>query len=217
MEEALVESVGIRRSVDAGRGTAWWGESWAMFMKNPGMWLVYGVIFFVGCGILGVIPVIGGVIAAVLTQVLLGGWMLSARKLDGGGTLEVSDLFAGFKDKLNPLLALGAVAVIATLVIFFVMMIFGFGALMGLIGGGAARSSGTMMAGAGFGLLALVIGLALSFAFGMAFWFAPALVVLRDAPPVEALKGSWSAIVGNLGGSSRQSWRLSRSGSAGCC
>ncbi|MEJ6021051.1 BPSS1780 family membrane protein [Ramlibacter sp. PS4R-6] len=200
MDEAVVESAGAsgRRSVDAGRGLAWWTEAWGLFMKNPGMWLVFGVIFFVGCAVLGFIPVIGGIAAAVLAQVIAGGWMLSAHKLDGGGTLELNDLFSGFKDKLNPLLVLGAVAIVATLIIAAVMFVLGAGAVMGIIAGGANRSGSGMLAGAGFGLLALIVCLGLSFVFAMAFWFAPALVVLRGVEPVAALKQSWSATVANL-------------------
>src|SRR5438105_1900574 len=116
MEDSVMAAAPARPSVESGRGAAWWTESWDLFMKNPGMWLVFGVIFFVGSVVLGWIPVLGGLVLAVVTQVIVGGWMLSARKLDSGGTLEVADLFSGFKDKLNPLLVLGALALGATII-----------------------------------------------------------------------------------------------------
>jgi len=197
MDDAVVETGVKRRSVDAGRGVAWWTESWALFMKNPGMWVVFGLIFIVGLAVLSLIPWLGGLAAALLAQVVAGGWMLSARKLESGGKLEVPDLFAGFKDKLNPLLILGALALAATLVTFLVMGVLGGGAMMGMAAGGFAGSTGGMMTGAAVGMLALV-GLALSFVFAMMFWFAPALVVFRDVAPVEALKASWSATLGNI-------------------
>ncbi|WP_325543405.1 BPSS1780 family membrane protein [Ramlibacter sp.] len=194
----MVESGGKHRTVEAGRGTAWWTQSWALFVKNPGMWLVFGVIFFVGFAVLGFIPVIGGLVAAVLSQVILGGWMLAARKLDTGGTLEVGDLFSGFKEKLNPLLTLGAVAVGASIVTFLVMAVMGGGAVMGMMLGGASRSAGGLMASAALGMIAMLVGLALAFVFAMAFWFAPALVVFRDTPAIDALKASWSATLANF-------------------
>lgn len=199
MEEALVDTGIKRRTVGGGRGTAWWSESWALFMKNPGMWVVFGLIFFVGCGVIGIIPVIGGVVVALLTPVLEGGWVLSARKLETGGTLEVADLFSGFKDKLNGLLALGAVALVASIVIFAVMAVLGAGAIMGLVAGGATSSTGGIVASLGVGFFALIVGLALGFVFALAFWFAPALVVLRNVAPVEALKTSWAASLANIG------------------
>lgn len=197
MEDTAIAAAG-RRTVEAGRGTAWWTQSWALFMKNPGMWLIFGVVFVVAFFVLGLIPFIGGLVATVLGQVIIGGWMLAARKLDSGGSIEFADVFAGFKDKLNPLLVLGALAAGATLVIFLVMAVMGGGAVMGMVAGGAARSTGGLMAGAAFGMLAVLVGLVLGFVFAMALWFAPALVVFRDLAPVEALKASWSATVGNV-------------------
>jgi hypothetical protein len=202
MEEAAIDTgagSGTRwRAVDSGRGTVWCTDAWALFMKNPGMWLIFGVIFLIGMAFLSFIPMIGGLISAVLAQVIIGGWMLCARKLETGGTLEVGDLFVGFKEKLNPLLVLGALALAATVVIFVVMMILGGGAIMGMMAGGVARSAGGFMASAAVGMLALLVGLVLGSVFAMAFWFAPALVVFRNVAPVEALKASWSASLGNI-------------------
>jgi uncharacterized membrane protein len=199
MEDAMAGTAGMWRSVDSGRGTEWWKESWALFMKNPGIWLVFGVIFFVICAVLGMIPILGGVIAALLTQILIGGWMLSARKLDQGGTVEAGDLFSGFKDKLNPLLVLGAFALIASIITFAVMGVLGMGAFFGMTASGIARSGSGFMASAGMFLLALLVGLVLAFIFAMAFWFAPALIVLRGVQPIDALKASWSASLANIG------------------
>jgi uncharacterized membrane protein len=199
MEEAVVGAGVTGRGVGAGRGTAWWSESWALFMKNPGMWLVFTVIYLVGIVVLHFIPVLGSLIAAALTQVLVGGWMLSARKLESGGQLEVADLFEGFKDKLNPLLVLGAIALGASIVIMLVMGLMGGGAVMGIAASGAASSAGGLMASLAVGMLALLVGLVLGFVFAMAIWFAPALVVLGNVAPVDALKASWSASLKNFG------------------
>ena len=198
MEEAMVASAIKGRGVDGGRGVNWWAESWALFLKNPGMWLVFTVIFLIGTIFLHFIPVLGSLVSALITQVIFGGWMLSARKLESGGTLEVSDLFSGFKEKLNPLLVLGALTLVAMIVIGAVMMALGAGAVMGLVAGGAARSAGGIMASVAVGMLGLIVGLAIAFVFAMALWFAPALVVFRDVAPVDALKASWAASLQNI-------------------
>jgi uncharacterized membrane protein len=199
MEDAVMEGGAKGRTVEAGRGTTWWSASWALFMKNPAMWLVFGVIFMLAMVVLGFIPVIGGLIASLLTQVLAGGWMLSVRKLESGGQLEVGDLFAGFKDKLNPLLVLGAIALGASIVIMLVLAVLGGGAMFGMMASGSAGSTGGMMAGAAAGLLAVIVGVGLGFVLAMALCFAPALVVLRGVAPVDAMKASWSACVSNIG------------------
>ena len=199
MEESMTVSPHGHRTVDAGRGTAWWTESWALFMKNPAMWLVFGVIFCVGFAVLGLIPLLGGLVAALVTQVVVGGWMLSARKIETGGSLEIADLFSGFqKDRLNALIVLGALALAASAAIALLLALVGGGAVMGTMIGGAHRSAGGMMAGMGVGLLAVLVGLVLSFVMAMAFWFAPALVVFRNVAPMDALKASWAATLANF-------------------
>jgi hypothetical protein len=196
MEEAAIVTASVnRRTVEAGRGVAWWSESWALFMKNPVMWVIFGVIFVVGLMVLGFIPVLGGLAAALLSQVVIGGWLLAVRKQEGGATVEVGDLFLGFKEKLNPLVILGALALAAGVVVAIVMFIMGAGAVFG---GAAAGGAKGVMAGAAVGLLTFVVCLVLAFVIGMAFWFAPALVVFGNVAPVEALKAAWSASWANV-------------------
>jgi uncharacterized membrane protein len=199
MEEAVIAGSGARRTVDSGRGVAWWSESWALFMKNPGMWLVFGLIVLVGFIVLNFVPLIGGLAAAVLIQVVVGGWMLAARKLDSGASIDVNDLVDVVKgDRLTPLLVLGILAAVGSLVIGVVVAVMGGGAVFGMIAGAGVRSTGGMMAGAALGMLALLVGLALGFVLGMALWFAAALVVFRGDAPVDALKASWAASLANV-------------------
>lgn len=199
MESAVTQIAAPKgRPVEAGRGVTWWTQAWELFMKAPGMWLVFGLAVVVGSFVLSIVPVVGGLAVAVVMQVIVGGWMLSARKVATGGGLEPADLLAGFKENLNPLLVLGALALGACIAIFAVMALLGGGAVMGMMAGGMGRSAGGFMAGAFMGMLAMVAALGLSFIFAMAFWFAPALVVFRGVQPVEALKASWSASLSNI-------------------
>jgi uncharacterized membrane protein len=183
------------RGVDAGRGLSWWTEAWALFMKNAGMWIVLGLILLVAFVVLSFVPLLGPLVGSLVAPVFAGSWLLAARKLEAGGALAVDDLLAGFKEKLTPLLVLGALLLVATLVIGAVAMAFGFGAVMGL---GGVQGSGGVMAAMGGGMLAVLVGLALGLLLAMAFWFAPALVVFRDMAPVDALKASVFASLKNI-------------------
>jgi len=183
------------RGVDAGRGLSWWTEAWALFMKNAGMWIVLGLILLVAFVVLSFVPLLGPLVGSLVAPVFAGSWLLAARKLEAGGALAVDDLLAGFKEKLTPLLVLGALLLVATLVIGAVAMAFGFGAAMGL---GGVQGSGGVMAAMGGGMLAVLVGLALGLLLAMAFWFAPALVVFRDMAPVDALKASVFASLKNI-------------------
>jgi len=188
----------VPRGVDAGRGVNWWTDAWALFMKNPGMWLVLGLIFLIVCIVLSAIPLLGGLATALLTPVFAGGWMLAARKQEGGTPIEVGDLFLGFKDQLNPLLVLGALSLAASVVVFLVMGMLGFGAMLGLGMGAAHQSTAGVLAAAGAGLMSLLVGMALFVPIAMAFWFAPALVVFEGVAPVEAVKASFAACLRNI-------------------
>jgi uncharacterized membrane protein len=187
------------RSVDAGRGIGWWTDGWALFTKNVGMWMAFTLILLAIFIALAFLPLVGMLAASLLTPVFIGGWMMAARKVEAGGAIEIGDLFGGFKERLTPLIVLGALLVGATLVIILVMGLLGFGAAMGMMSGGTQGGAGGMMAAAGAGMLAMLVGLVLGFMIAIAFWFAPALVVFRDVPPVDALKASVSASLKNIG------------------
>ncbi|MBX3608133.1 MAG: hypothetical protein KF788_22870 [Piscinibacter sp.] len=192
-------AAGAPRGVEAGRGVTWWSDAWALFTKNVAMWVVLSLLMLVIYIVLSVIPFVGAVAATLLAPAFIGSWMLAARKLENGGTLEVGDLFLAFKDRLTPLVVIGALLFAATLVIGLVIGILGFGAIGGLWAGAAQHSRGGMMMAAGTGMLALLIGLLLGFVVALAVWFAPALVVFQGTPPIDALKASVAASLKNVG------------------
>lgn len=186
------------RAVDAGRGVSWWSEAWALFTRNVGMWIVLGLILIVVLVLLSIIPLVGSLAAPLLVPAFVGGWLSAARKAEAGAALEPGDLFAAFKTKAQPLLVLGALLLLATLLIGLVMGALGFGGAMGMMMGGAGQSAGGMVAAMSAGMLAMLAGLALGFIAAMAFWFAPALVMFRDVPPVDALTASFAASLKNI-------------------
>jgi len=186
------------RVVDPARGVAWWSEAWALFTKSAGMWIVLGVILLIIFIVLSVIPLLGSLAASLLAPVFAGSWMLAARKVEAGGVPDVGDLFTCFQDKLAPLLVLGALLLAATIVIVLAAGALGFGAMMGVMAGGAHRDAGGMLAAMGAGMLALLVALALGLLVAMAVWFAPALVVFRNVAPVDALRASFAASLKNV-------------------
>jgi hypothetical protein len=187
------------RSVASDRGLGWWTDAWALFMRNPVMWVVLGLIFIVAMMAVGMVPLLGGVVIALVLPALAGGWMLAARKVQDGGALEVGDLFLGFQgERIGPLLVLGALLLAAMVVIGLVAGVLGAGAVFGMMMGGARHSAGGMMAGIGAGFAALAVGLVLGAIVTMAFWYAPALVVFRKTPPIEALQLSVNATLKNV-------------------
>lgn len=200
METASVDNTAIEpRTVEPGRGLAWWSEAWALFMRSALLWVALALILIVALGVIGMVPMLGALATALLMPALAGGWLIAARKVEGGGALEVGDLLAGFQgERLSPLLVLGAGLAVATLVVFFVAMLLGAGAMIGAtIGGMGDGGAARMMPALGMGLLTLLVLLAFALVSTAALWFAPALVVFRRMAPLDAVKASLAAVLRN--------------------
>lgn len=192
------EAVPEARARAAERGLGWWADAWALFTKSALMWVALGLIAIVGLGVLGVVPMLGPVAIALLSPALLGSWMLAARKVEGGGALEVADLFVGFQgERMGPLLLLGALVLAALVAVGVVAGVLGAGAALGMFIGGVRHSAGGMIAAMGMGFLVLAVCLVLGVLVSMALWFAPALVVFRRVAPLEAVKLSIAATLKN--------------------
>ena len=194
--------IGDGRAVDAGRGWEWIASGFELFKKQPGAWILLVVVWLVCFIMISLVPGIGSVASMLLMQVILGGLMLGCRAVENGETLEVGQLFAGFKQNTGNLALLGVLALVAWIVVFLVVLIpalllMGGAGVMAMMGGQGAESLG-LAAMAIFLLLALLVVLGLSVPIYMALWFAPALVVFHDMAPVDALRASFSACWKNL-------------------
>jgi uncharacterized membrane protein len=194
------------RRLAAGRGTSWWGEGWRIFTAAPLPWLGIVAALLVINVALGFVPMVGWIASTVLGPVFAGGMLLGCHALARGQPLAFMHLFAAFQsDRLGPLALLGAIMVGFGIVAMLVMGVLFFGA------GGWAMMSGFMGyshgAGMGMGLAKLgtaalvgsLLGLVAASLFLLAWWFAPGLVTLNRAPPVDALKASFGACMANLG------------------
>ena len=114
-----------------------------------------------------------------------------------GRPLRVDHLFAGLKVHAGNLALVGVFYLLGGLIAGFVSVV---------IGGGAALTGYILGALAGLGL-GLVSGVVLgSVVFSVlwvllitALWFAAPLVVLRNTPPLDAMKMSLSACFNNFG------------------
>ena len=186
------------RSVAAGQGWAWIVGGFELFKKQPGIWIALVVIFFVILMVLAFLNVIfflGSIATLLLTPVFAGGLMLGCRALQGGGQLEIAHLFAGFKAHTANLIVLGALGLAGGIIVMLpIILIVGAGAFFGAAQGDAA---GALAIGGSF-LIGWLVTMALSILLYMAFWFAPALVVLRGAAPMAAIKLSFFACLKNI-------------------
>ena len=183
------------RSVPAAHGWTWIAQAWTLFMRNPLVWVLIGVVFTVIYIGLHFLPVVGAMAALVLTPVFVGGMMVGCRALEHGEPLTFDHLFAGFRDRPGSLLAVGAVYLGAAIVIALIVGVATGGKLFEVLSG--ELDPAAIAAAAGTVMLALLIMLALLVPVFMALWFAPCLVLFQGRGALAAMGGSFVACLAN--------------------
>ncbi|WP_018152604.1 BPSS1780 family membrane protein [Leeia oryzae] len=197
------------QAVPAGNSINWLTEGWQLFKQAPAIWIANLIIFMVVIMVCSLIPLLGMVIQPIAIVILTGGFMLGAKALDDGEALTVNHLFGGLQQHASPLVIVGLVQLGLTVAMMIAMMI-----LFAIILGGSMMSGGmssafsggapymfhAMFAGAfGFGMiLIMLLSMIVGFMIYSAVLFAPALVVLQNMEPIEALKASLSGVWKNV-------------------
>ena len=191
-------------AVPAGHGAQWWGSAWRLFTGAAGPWLLITVLWLAIMIGLSIIPFLGQIAVSLLHPVFIGGLILGCREQDRGGALKVSHLYAGFTEKLGPLVILALLYIAGWMVVacitFGVGLITLGGGILALLAGGDTMEAGTAMLGTmGLSvLLVIAVGLLFALPLLMAFWFAPALIVLRGEGPWAAMMTSFRACLRNI-------------------
>jgi uncharacterized membrane protein len=199
----LVPVPGVAR-VAAHRGIDWWRSAfrWMLAPGNFGVWLGIGLLSLLLSLASGFLPLVGAIASPLVFFLLAGGLALAARKSAHGSVPAYADLFAGLGPSAGRLLIAGLLSAGAGAVVGGLMMTFALGGIFGVIAAGTAGAAGLaapdaiagMLAGVGLtSLLLTLVGLLLLVAISMAAWLAPALIVLRDVAPLDALMASLRA------------------------
>ncbi len=182
------------RTVASGRGWDWIAEGFALFRRQPGMWILSALILgLISFGV-GIIPVLGSVGNILLLPILEAGLMLGCRAQEQGGELALEHLFAGFKKNTGNLVMVGVFNFVGLVAIGLATMAAVGGSVLMALMHGNIEHAGISIAAA---LIAALLIAGLSVPLCMATWFAPALIVLHDLAPVEALKASFYGCLRN--------------------
>jgi len=182
------------RAVAAGRGWDWIAEGFALFRRQPGLWILTAVLLGVVFVVFSMIPLLGSLANALLFPIFGAGLILGCKALDQGGMLELSHLFAGFKHRTGDLVLVGVFNLVGWVVIALALIaVIGGGVFMALLRGGTPGASISILSM----LIAMLLVAGLSVPLYMATWFAPALIVLHDLAPAAALKASFYACLKN--------------------
>jgi hypothetical protein len=189
------------RQVDSGHGVEWWSSAWRLLFSRSaaGVWIVMCVVAFVVVLALSALHLVGTIAAQIAWFALAGGMMLAARKTEEGAAPPFGDLFAGFGAPLGPLAIGGALVGVAVLLVELAATVAGIGTAVGAFYGAMTGNFALLLGLGASALLVVLIALLALLPVFMAAWLAPALIVLRQQPPVEALKASLAACRANLG------------------
>ncbi len=186
---------GESRTVDAGNVFEWFRQGWALFIAQPGQWLLLTIVFLSMMLALSIVPLVGTLVANLLTPVFVAGLLHACRRASNSEKLELGDLYAGFGRNAGNLVILGLVYMLGMFLVFVITMAVGGGSVVGGMMSGSPAGFGLAFGGVA---LAMLLSLALSAPLFMAMWFAPALVFFNNMPPVEALKASFNACLKNV-------------------
>lgn len=186
---------GNSRVVPPGNAFDWLRQGWALFAANPGLWIGLTIVLLVIVLGVQIVPLVGTLAAHLLMPVLGAGLLLVCRKIDEGESVQIDDLFAGFKRNAGPLVMVGVLYMLAMLAIVVIVIAVGGGSVAGGLLSAQPAGLGVIFGGL---MLSLLLSLALSVPVVMAIWFAPALVFFNNMQPVEALKASFEACMKNV-------------------
>jgi len=185
----------------------WLREGWRMFAERPADWILMalGAFFLLALSTLCVpIPLIGPLMPPLLMTLLLAGMLHAVHLQEQKHTLAFRLLFEGFRRHPGNLTLIGVFyALPLVLMHLLTMLALGGGLLVGLLGWSVGTTVNQLAAGvisflAGLGLL-WVLFLMLWGLLLLAMLFAPALVMLDNYPPLDAMRYSLRASLNSLG------------------
>ena len=178
------------------RGVGWIKEAFALFRQKPFAWIGLCTGWLLLTLVLLQVPLIGPAIASFLQPVFFASFAIASFRQVAGEPVMMGDLFSGFRRNVRALVQLGAVLLVAELVIVLLMWTLGLPAL--------SASDGTVKLSEYFDSLKgkewiLFVGFALSAMVKGAFWFAPPLIAFHEMSTSQAARWSAYAAISNLG------------------
>lgn len=185
------------RSVTAARGWRWIVEGFLLFRMQPLIWIVLlavMVLIWLGSTLL---PPLGPLAVSLMTPVFVAGLMSACLDTDRGKEPAVRQLFGAFRSHAAPLVTIGGIYLVGNIVAVAIMLsIAGPDALQTLL---SRTRNEAALAQAMEGLIrGLMIGTLVFMPVLMAVWFAPVLVIFRNATPADAMKSSFVACWRNM-------------------
>ena len=183
------------RVVPAKNGWSWLVGGFALFRKNPPMWLFLVFTYWIAAALLGQIRYLGPAASTVLLPAFSVSFMVMCAVIERGGMLRPALLFAGFRSGPATLIALGVLYLLSIVLVLGVASLEDAGALMQWVLSGKEPSIEAFRDGS-VSRAMLVATLAATPVL-MAFWFAPVLAAWNRIGAAQSLFYSFFAVLRN--------------------
>lgn len=187
----------IPRKLAASQGLQWVVAGFRLYRRNPLLLSAAFAVLFGTVMALGLIPVVGGPLSELASPLMVAGFMAAYRALDSGRELGLPQFLAGVQGPVIPLMTVGAVQLLGTLLISQVMLGMGFDPQALMAAAQSQKDPAQMQAILNQSMPAMLTGLVLFIPLIMATWFAPALILFGGARPAAALGVSLKAVAKN--------------------
>lgn len=192
--------------VQATQGLVWLGRSFALFGKNPGIWIVMFILFAGINLVLGMLPFLE-LLPTILAPTFAVGFFIGCKELLANRMLQLDHLFGGFKQNFQMLFRLGLIYFGCNLLIFTLASLYVSQVVpeteLSLLTQAQTQPEMLQLLSQNPELVtaimtAVLIALVLSIPLIMATWFAPALIFFKNLRPLQAMMLSITACNRNL-------------------
>jgi hypothetical protein len=181
------------RIVATAQGARWLADGWRLFRAAPLGWIALTFVYMLIMVLMSVVPLVGPAGFLVLYPALTVGLMAAARAASRHAAVEVGMLFDGFRQGLRVQIALGAIYLACSIVVFAGIALADQEQKLrsALMAGDAQEIQMTDLVAPLGALTALYTPML------MMFWFAPPLAAWHGIGAVKALFFSFVACVMN--------------------
>jgi hypothetical protein len=188
--------------VPAANGWRWVSEGLQIFRQNPLVWVaIFFAYLMITLALYVFLPLIGLILFYLIDPLFVAGFLIGCRAVEHGQDLELTHLFAAFKDRAARLVTIGGVNLVGRILIFGLMgLLFvnsGLSATLDLLERGDYAqlfASGIELQVVLWALILAVLMLPLY----MAYWFSPALIEFDALEPFEAIRLSLKSCLTNF-------------------
>jgi hypothetical protein len=180
------------RIVPAKNGWSWLVRGFALFRKNPPMWLFLVFTYWLAVALLGQIRYLGPAASTVLLPAFSVSFMFMCAVLERGGALRPALLVSGFRSGPATLILLGVLYLLSIVAVLGLASLADAGALLLWILSGREPPDEALLDGRIS--LAMIIATLAAAPVLMAFWFAPVLAAWNRIGAAQSLFYSFFAV-----------------------